>query len=257
MKKQAITLLLILTGFVTTYAQSYPEMITVEGGTFTMGDTDLEGEKDEQPTHQVTLNTYKIAKTETTVAQWRAFCSDTGRAMPQGKVGGWINNHPIIVGSWIDNHPIINVNYEDAIAYCSWLSEKLGANYQLPTEAEWEYAARGGKLSKGTKYSGGKKINNVGWCDSKQETQSVATKRANELGIFDMSGNVLEWCKDWYGDYSAAAQTNPQGPSNGTGRVTRGGSRCCWTFNCRVSRRYSHEPNNRGEHLGFRVVLSQ
>jgi len=247
MKKQAITLLLILAGFANTFAQSYPEMITVEGGTFTMGDTEMEGEKDEQPTHQVTLKTFKIAKTETTVAQWKAFCAATGRAMPETPSWGWI-----------DSHPIVNVNYGDAMAYCDWLAEKMDADYRLPTEAEWEYAARGGKGSKGTKYSGGRSLDNAGWYDanSGSKTHSVATKNPNELGIYDMSGNVWEWCKDWYADYSATAQTNPKGVASGSSRALRGGGWFSSATICRVANRGSIDPANRTDH-GFRVVLSQ
>ena len=248
MKKQLLALLLILIGFTSTFAQSYPEMITVEGGTFTMGDTEMEGEANEQPTHQVTLKTFKIAKTETTVAQWRAFCAATGRAMPETPSWGWI-----------DNHPIVNVNYGDAMAYCDWLAEKTDANYRLPTEAEWEYAARGGKGSKGTKYSGGRSLDNAGWYDanSGRKTHSVATKNPNELGIYDMSGNVREWCKDWYGEYNAAAQTNPKGATSSSYRVLRGGS---WTRSaayCRVAYRSYGDPAHRFNYYGFRVVLSQ
>ena len=248
MKKQAITLLLILVGFTSTYAQSYPEMITVEGGTFTMGNTDLEGEKDEQPTHQVTLKTYKIAKTETTVAQWKAFCEAKVRSMP--KAPSW---------GWIDSHPIVNVIYDDAISYCDWLAEKMDADYRLPTEAEWEYAALGGKGSKGTKYSGGRSLDNAGWykANSGSKPQAVATKNPNELGIYDMSGNVLEWCKDWYGDYSAKAQTNPKGATTSSYRVCRGGSWLTPASYCRVARRYDSDPTDRGVSCGFRVVLSQ
>jgi formylglycine-generating enzyme required for sulfatase activity len=248
MKKQTITLLLILTGFTSTFAQTYPTMITVEGGTFTMGDTEMEGEKDEQPTHQVTLKTFKIAKTETTVAQWRAYCNATGRAMPETPSWGWI-----------DNHPIVNVNYSDAMAYCDWLAEKMDADYRLPIEAEWEYAARGGKGSKGTKYSGGRSLENAGWyiANSNRKTNSVATKNPNELGIYDMSGNVWEWCKDWYGDYSSAAQTNPKGATSSSSRVLRGGSWNYTASNCRVAVRDDYDPTDRDDDCGFRVVLSQ
>ena len=248
MKKQTITLLLILLGFTCTFAQTYPEMITVEGGNFTMGDTEMEGDVSEQPIHQVTLKTFKIAKTETTVAQWKAFCNATGRSMPETPSWGWI-----------DSHPIVNVNHSDAMAYCDWLAEKMDADYRLPTEAEWEYAARGGKLSKGTKYSGGRSLDNAGWyeANSNSKTHTVATKNPNELGIYDMSGNVWEWCKDWYGDYSASAQTNPKGATSGSGRVLRGGS---WYFSaapCRVAFRYYYDPSDRYDDYGFRVVLSQ
>ena len=248
MKKEAITLLLILTGFSNTFAQSYPEMITVEGGTFTMGDTEMEGEANEQPTHQVTLKTFKIAKTETTVAQWKAFCAATGRAMPETPSWGWI-----------DSHPIVNVNYGDAMAYCDWLAEKMDADYRLPIEAEWEYAARGGKGSKGTKYSGGRSLDNAGWYgdNSGSKTHAVATKNPNELGIYDMSGNVWEWCKDWYGDYSATAQTNPKGATSGSSRLLRGGGWGSSATGCRVANRGYYDPASRNISYGFRVVLSQ
>jgi sulfatase modifying factor 1 len=247
MKKQAITLLLILAGFANTYAQNYPEMVTVEGGTFTMGDTKMDGEEDEQPTHQVTLKTFKIAKTETTVAQWKAFCAATGRAMPETPSWGWI-----------DSHPVVNVNHSDAMAYCDWLAEKMDADYRLPTEAEWEYAARGGKGSKGTKYSGGHSLDNAGWYDYLgSKTHAVATKNPNELGIYDMSGNVYEWCKDWYGDYSAKAQTNPKGPTSGSYRVLRGGSWFTSASYCRVTNRSNDVPADRYSSSGFRVVISQ
>ena len=248
MKKQAITLLLILAGFTNTYAQSDPEMVTVEGGTFTMGDTSFEAGKDEQPTHQVTLKTFKIAKTETTVAQWKTFCNATGRAMPQAPEWGWI-----------DSHPIVNINYSDALDYCNWLSEKMDAEYRLPTEAEWEYAARGGKLSKGTNYSGTNFLFNTGWYDSNsnEQTQSVANKIPNELGIYDMSGNAVEWCKDWYGSYSSATQTNPKGATTGTYRVIRGGGLADTDTDCRVATRDFIPPSYSNVDVSFRVVLSQ
>lgn len=248
MKKLAITLLLSLAGFANTYAQSYPEMVTVEGGTFTMGNTEVEGEKREQPIHQVTLNTFKIAKTETTVAQWRVFCSAIGRAMPKPPKWGWI-----------DNHPIVNVNYSDAVAYCNWLSGKLDADCRLPTEAEWEYAVRGGKQSASYEYSAGPILDSAGWygANSNNQTHPVAQKKANELGLYDMSGNVFEWCKDWYGEYSSDAQTNPQGAISGTYRVVRGGSFYFSAARCRVAYRNSYGPSYRRVSCGFRVVLSE
>jgi sulfatase modifying factor 1 len=248
MKKQATTFFLILAGFLTSFAQSYPTMITVEGGTFTMGDTEMEGESNEQPSHQVTLKTFKIAKTETTVAQWKVFCNATGRSMPETPSWGWI-----------DSHPIVNVNYGNAMAYCDWLAEKMDADYRLPTEAEWEYAARGGKQSMGYKYSGGRSLDNAGWyeANSNMQTQAVAQKKANELGLYDMSGNVWEWCKDWYGDYAATAQTNLKGATSGSNRVVRGGSWCNSAAYCRVAHRNYNVPANRYNGHGFRVVLSQ
>lgn len=246
MKKQAITLLLILAGFANTFAQTYPEMITVEGGTFTMGDTEMEGEKDEQPTHQVTLKTFKIAKTETMVLQWRIYCNATGKKMPKTPIYGLK-----------DNNPIVNVSYEDVLGYCDWLSKKTGKLYRLPTEAEWEYAARGGTKSKRYKYSGGQKLDLVGWFEDFHnfEVQTVGLKTANELGIYDMSGNVYEWCLDWAGEYKASPQSNPKGDSTGDCRVLRGGSYNLPATNCRVAARTCNEPDYHLDFAGFRVVL--
>ena len=227
-----------------------PEMITVEGGTFTMGDTEMEGEKDEQPTHQVTLKTFKIAKTETTVLQWRVYCDATGTKMPPSPIYGLK-----------DNNPIVNVNYEEVMEYCGWLSKKTGKLYRLPTEAEWEYAARGGNKSKGYKYSGGQKLDLVAWFgdNSRGEENLVGLKTPNELGIYDMSGNVMEWCNDWYNDsyYATSPAINPQGPKSGSNRVLRGGSWYHSASVCRVAFRSGNRPSDRYESRGFRVVLSK
>ena len=245
--KNLILTMLIAALFFTgkAYSQSYPEMITVEGGTFTMGDTEAEGGSDEQPTHEVTLKTFKIAKTQTTVAQYRAYCNAAGIKMPDPPSWGWT-----------DNLPIVNVSWNDAVAYCDWLSDKTGNMYRLPTEAEWEYAARGGKLSKGYKYSGGQSMPGVGWFaeNSNSQTQAVAQKRPNELGLYDMSGNVWEWCKDWYGAYTANPQTNPKGAATGSRRVLRGGGWYYTAANCRVAYRNSLTPDYRFYDNGFRVV---
>ncbi len=205
MRRKTLLLLATLFTGLAAFSQTahYPEMILVEGGTFTMGDSEMEGEANEQPAHEVTLKSFSMAKTETTVLQWKTYCSATGHKMPETPSWGWI-----------DTHPIVNVSYDDAVAYCDWLSDKTGELYRLPTEAEWEYAARGGKQSKGYKYSGGQSIDMTGWYNgnSNKQTQAVAQKRPNELGLYDMSGNVWEWCKDWYdwyGSYTAGAQTNP------------------------------------------------
>lgn len=222
-----------------------PEMIVVAGGSFTMGSEN--GEFDEKPRHIVTLSGFSMAKTETTVAQWRVFCNATGQAMPKEPRWGWN-----------DIDPIVNVSWENALAYCDWLRTITGKSYRLPTEAEWEYAARGGNKSNGYKYAGGDDLNVVGW-NSTLRAQACGTKRSNELGLFDMTGNVFEWCKDWYDGtyYANSSSKNPQGPSSGSVRVLRGGS---WFFNpsdCRVARRKSLYPADRDLDYGFRVVLSQ
>jgi len=128
----------------------------------------------------------------------------------------------------------------------------------LPTEAEWEFAARGGNNSRGYKYAGSNTIGDVAWYygNSSSKTQPVGQKRPNELGLYDMSGNVWEWCSDWYGSYSSAGQTNPQGPSSGSDRVLRGGSWCILAQNCRVSFRSFSAPDYRYYRIGFRLVLS-
>lgn len=230
-----------------THAQSYPEMITVEGGTFIMGDSNGDGKSDEQPTHPVTLKDFKIAKTEITVEQWKFFCTSTGRKMPKKPSWGWVNNYPIV-----------NITWGESLEYCDWLSDKTGTIYSLPTEAQWEYAARGGKKSKGYKYSGAQSIDAVSWFNknSSEHVNQVSQKRPNELGIYDMSGNVWEWCSDWFGVYTADALNNPKGPLNGQYRIIRGGSWFSSSNTSRVSNRLSDDPTGNGDACGFRIVSS-
>ncbi len=235
---------------ITVHAQQYPEMVKVEGGTFEMGDEWGIGDANEQTVHSVTLKTFSIAKTETTVAQWRTYCNTTGHSMPETPFWGWI-----------DSHPIVNVTWDDAVAYCDWLSDKTGKIYRLPTEAEWEYAARGGKHSMGFKFSGSQSINSVGWHigNSGSGTHPVAQKYRNELGLYDMSGNVWEWCQDLYGEYVVGAQTNPRGAKTGIGgyRVLRGASWSNSPSDCRVAKRGTLTPGARFINNGFRVVLPE
>ena len=137
------------------------------------------------------------------------------------------------------------------------LNEITQMNFRLPTEAEWEFACRGGNNSRGYKYSGSNYIDNVAWYwgNSDEEAHPVATKSPNELGIYDMTGNVWEWCADWYGDYSSGAQTNPKGPYDGSRRVRRGGGWYVIARNCRSSDRYSDDPTDRKRYLGLRLTL--
>lgn len=235
-------------------AQQYPEMIKVEGGSFEMGDLNGLGEVDEQSVHNVTLATFSIAKTETTVQQWKSFCKETGRKMP--KLPDYESEDFLK-----DDHPIVYVNWQDAVDYCNWLSNKTGKLYRLPTEAEWEYSARGGKLSKNFNYSGGQNLGMTGWYhdNSGVGTKPVAQKRPNELGIYDMSGNVSEWCSDWYDGkyYASSPATNPKGPISGYYRVLRGGSWDGSEISCRVSNRSLFAPTYPNSDWGFRVVLSK
>ena len=236
--------------FTTAQAQTFPELIKVTGGTFTMGDEYSLGGKDEQPTHQVTLSDFYIGKTEVTVAQYRAYCNAEGVSMPEQPGWGWTNNTPIV-----------NVSWNDAINYCNWLGKKLDKKITLPTEAQWEYAARGGNQSQGYKYAGGSSMETAGWYEdnSGAKTHNVATKKGNELGLYDMSGNVWEWCLDWFEtEYLASnPNTNSTNPSTGAFRVLRGGSWNNLAINCRVAYRYYNAPSFRNDINGFRVAFSQ
>lgn len=225
-------------------AQDFPDVIEVKGGAFVMGDDT--GETDEKPAHEVVVKTFKIAKTETTVRQWRIFCLETKRTMPEAP---WFGLK--------DDHPIVNVSWDDAVAYCRWLSSKLRKHYRLPTEAEWEFAAKGGTKSKGYPYSGAKSPDSVAWYSSKSDgTMPVAQKLPNELGIYDMTGNVWEWCSDWYdaGYYTLKMKDNPAGPPSGKFFTLRGGA---WDIGLRNSRnayRNPLAPSSRNHNKGFRVA---
>ena len=155
-----------------------------------------------------------------------------------------------------DQRPVEQVSWNDCQTFISCLNAKTGKNFRMPTEAEWEYAARGGH-SGGPKYAGSDNINNVAWYDdnSGDETHNVATKSPNGLGIYDMSGNVWEWCQDWYGEYSRSSVTNPIGPSSGAYRVYRGGGWRSYARNCRVSHRYVYTPSNSLNNLGLRLAF--
>ena len=216
-------------------------MVCVEGGTFTMGATAEQGSDvdiDEKPTHQVTLSTYYIGKYEVTQAEWKAVMGTN----PSRNKG--------------DNLPVECVSWYDCQEFIRKLNELTGKQFRLPTEAEWEYAARGGNKSNKTKYAGGSDIDNVGWhLNNNNNTHPVGLKRPNELGLYDMSGNVSEWCQDWFGSYSSTSQTNPQGPGSGRDRVLRGGS---WLDNaryCRLSCRSGCDPGQELRYRGLRLAL--
>ena len=219
-------------------------MVAVEGGTFMMGATSeqvSDADSDEKPVHQVTLSSYYIGQTEVTQALWEAVMG---------------NNPSISEG---DNKPVEEVSWDDCQTFVSKLNQLTGKRFRLPTEAEWEYACRGGKKSRGYKYSGSNTIDDVAWYggNSSNETHTVATKSPNELGIYDMSGNVYEWCQDWKGSYSSAAQTNPTGASSGSYRVYRGGSWIYYAKYCRSSFRNCITPDSRSGNLGLRLALSE
>ena len=221
------------------------KMIYVAGGTFMMGATAEQTgyNNDETPVHQVTLSDYFIGETEVTQELWYAVMG---------------NNPSNFTRS--SRNPVENVSWFDSQAFVQKLNQLTGLRFRLPTEAEWEYAARGGNKSKGYKYSGSNRIDDVAWYNgnSGNVTHEVAKCYPNELGIYDMSGNVWEWCNDWYSsNYSSAAQCDPEGPTSGSYRVLRGGG---WNSNatrCRVSRRNGGTPDYRDNGRGFRLVCSR
>ena len=217
-------------------------MIRVEGGTFMMGATsEQESDEydDEKPVHQVTLSPYYIGETEVTQDLWETVMG---------------SNPSTFKGS---NRPVEQVSWNDCQKFLQKLYQNTGREFRLPTEAEWEFAARGGNKSKGYKYSGSNNIDDVAWYkdNSDDQTHDVKTKHANELGLYDMSGNVMEWCQDWKGEYCSGIQQNPSGPSSGSYRVTRGGSLDYSVWECRVSARDIFMPNRGCYDLGLRLVL--
>jgi sulfatase modifying factor 1 len=235
-------------------------MVLVEGGTFIMGDQTGTRDPSEQPAHSVTVSSFLIGKYEVTVGEFRRFVEEIGYVTRAEGGGGaevfWVGRVPERRkdASWknpyfpqADQNPVVCVSWEDAAAYCNWLSESEGladfyqinddgtvavdwsANgYRLPTEAEWEYAANGGKKGRGTLFAGSNNAVEVAWYDANSDggTHPVGTKKANELGLYDMSGNVCEWCNDWFTGYMESAQSNPRGPQIGTFRAYRGASWC-------------------------------
>ncbi len=222
------------------------KMLKVEGGTFTMGATREQGSDafdDEKPAHEVTLSDYYIGETEVTQALWKAVMGYN----PSEHQGD-------------GNLPVEQVSWEDIVKkFIPALNTKTGRTFRLPTEAEWEYAARGGNRGKGYRYSGSNNIDEVAWFgeNSEGKPHPVKEKDANELGLYDMSGNVLEWCQDWVGKYNSDTQTNPKGLDKKTSRVLRGGSWLNSERCCRVSHRNDGAPDICGSNIGFRLVMCQ
>ena len=214
-------------------------MVFVKGGCFNMGSNN--GYYNEKPVHKVCVDDFFVGKYEVTQYQWKEIMGSNPSHFK------------------LDDRPVENVSWNNVQEFIQKLNKKTGQNYRLPTEAEWEYVARGGNKSKEYKYSGSNDIDNVAWHtkNSNSKTHKVGTKQANELGIYDMSGNVWEWCSDRYGsDYYKSSQlNNPQGPSIGSIRVYRGGNWYGNAFDCRVARRISWNPGKGDNLLGFRLVF--
>ncbi len=237
--------------------------VFIDGGMYPMGNI-KPIETHEAPEHIVTISSFYLSKTEVTFDEYDSFCLDTKRDTTNAR------------GFGRGNHPVITVSWNDAIAYCNWLSGKeklskcykidsLGVSfldtakgYRLPTEAEWEFAARGGNKTKGTYYSGSNNLDEVGWYkqNSGEHTWPVAQKKPNELGIFDMSGNVWEWVWDFYDAnyYSHSDAGNPKGPEYGQYRVMRGGAFYNYADYTQVYTRQNHFPGFRQNSVGFRIA---
>lgn len=218
-------------------------MVYVEGGTFIMGATTEQGSDardNEKSAHEVTLSSYCIGETEVTQALWLAVMGSN----PSQNIGDL-------------NCPVESVSWTMCQEFITKLNQITGKAFRLPTEAEWEYAARGGNKSQGYKYAGSNNLDVVAWYNENSgfTTHPVATKTSNELGLFDMSGNVWEWCQDWYGEYSIEPQTNPTGPSTSSYRVNRGGIFNGYDWYCRVSFRNYYYPMGTSDNLGLRLAL--
>ena len=228
----------------TVVQQVINDMVFVEGGTFTMGATKEQGKEydyNETPDHQVTLSSYYIGKYEVTQELWQAVMRENP---------SYYNSNP--------HNPVERVSWYDCQMFICELNKMTGRNFRLPTEAEWEYAARGGNQSCRYKYSGKIKLDMVAWYqdNSGDTTHPVGQKSPNELGLYDMSGNVYEWCQDWYDNhYRSGSQINPEGPSSGAHRIIRGGCVASSTGDCRVSSRSSEDPRGKNSSLGFRLAL--
>lgn len=216
-------------------------MVSIEGGTFTMGATSEQGGDArvyEIPAHQVTLSSFSIGRYEVTQEEWQTVMG---------------NNPSCFKGARL---PVEAVSWDDCEEFIRKLNSMTGQHFRLPTEAEWEFAARGGNRSRGYKYCGSNTVGNVAWYNgnSGSRTHSVGQLSPNELGLYDMSGNVEEWCNDWHDSYSSGAQNNPKGPLSGTCRVLRGGNWYLGVGCCRVSYRFFSTPEDRLINVGFRLA---
>ncbi len=250
-----------------------PYMIYVNEGSFFMGN-DYQGDN-ERPVHQVRLDNYLISIYELTVREFRKFIQATGYVTTADTLGGSyvFKGSKLILKSGInwqydafgvkrpiteDNHPVIHISWNDATNYAKWLSNISGKNYRLPSEAEWEFAALGGNRSEHFLYAGDNNLNSIAWYSENGDnhTHPVGKKSPNEIGIYDMTGNVWEWCSDRYSElyYQDSPRLNPEGPKTGDFRVLRGGSWAYTTVLCKVTTREYNRSDFRGSNVGFRLV---
>ncbi len=296
-KNYSVRFILSLMVILSFFSLSAQEMVLVEGGSFMMGRNASKDKvkgvefKSELPRHKVQVSSFYIGKYEVTVKEYKEFVKATGKKMPAAPDSAWFAEHPDTKmfyplsktqwWGWKDSYPMHNVNWFDAIKFCNWKSKKeglkevykfvtksevkwdLSANgYRLPTEAEWEYAARGGKNSKGYIFAGSDNPNEVAWYDGTSQLKGpakVGTKKPNELGLYDMSGNVWEWCNDYYAAsyYSRSPKENPTGPSKNIYRVLRSGG---WHYRADLSRiadRDGPEAGVSNYNYGFRLAKNK
>ena len=227
-----------------------PEFVKIKGGTFTIGDN-ISDRKNEKPARKISVSEFSMSKTQITVAQYKKYCSERNVEMPMEPAWGWINDHPIV-----------NVKWSDARNYCSWLRTVLNKNVMLPSEAQWEFAARGGENEKQYKHSGGKKMNSLGWYkkNSKGSTHPVKQKQPNTLGLYDMNGNVWEWCMDWYDPNYYSKLSSSKDPENKDvgdkkSKAVRGGGWDSDSETCTVTHRKGYMTRSSFDDRGFRVVI--
>ena len=252
-----IIISLLLFSISGSFAQNkHPQMLFIHGGTFKMGSNN--GYSDEKPIHTVELDNFYISKYEITVLQYKEYCKSTGVAFPGKPQKSWYVDHESAQNwVWKDKHPIVNISWYDAIGYCNWFSDATGETYTLPTEAQWEYAARGGNKSKNYKFAGSNDINQVAWYDETSgevSTKPVGKLKPNELGIYDMSGNAMEWCLDGYGVYHKKKEKNPIGKEASSYKTIRGGSWYYVADFCKITQRDSPKPTTKKFDYGFRIV---
>jgi formylglycine-generating enzyme required for sulfatase activity len=245
-------------------ARPFIEMVPVKGGTYQMGCTPEQKkcDGDEKPAHRVSLDDFAISRYEITNAQYAAFLNQNDidrdgrdRRTALIHIGNSFCQIEHEDGRFKPvpgkaDHPVVEVTWNGAQAFCQW------AGGRLPTEAEWEYAARGGPKARPTRFSGSNQVDSVAWYDrnARGHTHPVGSKQPNELGLYDMSGNVWEWCFDWYDEYPARSRHNPTGPERGENVVVRGGSWLYYGSFCRVSNRGSSAPDYAFNNYGFRLV---